>query len=319
MRVKTTVRCLFFRALLIMVVCLGVVLPHSVRAAENGMGVYALGYNSSMAGFLPPPGAYLRNDFYAYQGTTNKIPLSGRIEASLRGRYLIDMVNFTYVTPNKILGANYAAYVIWVPISNVFIKGKVEFANIISREREGDLTSVGDLVIAPIVLGWHQGNWHIISLFNVYAPVGSYSTTRVLNTGLNRWAVEPMVLVTWLHPKIGTEFSMALGYTVNFKNYATQYTTGNEMHLEWFAGQHFTKWLAAGLAGYFYQQVTGDSGAGARLGAFQGQALAIGPCISLNGTIGKHPIGANIRYYNELTVTNRLSGQSFWGTLTFGF
>ena len=61
MRVKTTVRCLFFRALLIMVVCLGVVLPHSARAAENGMGVYALGYNSSMAGFLPPPGAYLRN------------------------------------------------------------------------------------------------------------------------------------------------------------------------------------------------------------------------------------------------------------------
>jgi hypothetical protein len=291
----------------------------SARAAENGMGVYPLGYNSSMAGFLPPPGAYLRNDFYAYQGTTDKIPLSGRVEASLRGRYLIDMVNFTYVTPNKIFGANYAAGVIWVPISNVFIKGKVEFANVISREREGDLTSVGDLVIAPIILGWHQGNFHIIALGNVYIPVGSYNADRVLNTGLNRWAVEPMMLVTWLHPKIGTEVSMALGYTVNFRNNATRYATGNELHLEWFAGQHFTKWLALGLAGYFYQQVTGDTGAGARLGAFQGQALAIGPCITLNGTIAKRPIGLNLRYYDELSTTNRLNGQSFFATLTFGF
>ncbi|MFZ2088292.1 MAG: hypothetical protein WAU47_06930 [Desulfobaccales bacterium] len=29
--------------------------------------------------------------------------------------------------------------------------------------------------------------------------------------------------------------------------------------------------------------------------------------------------GLNLRYYNELTVTNRLEGNSFWGTLTFEF
>jgi hypothetical protein len=194
----------------------------------------------------------------------------------------------------------------------------VEFANIISREREGDRTGVGDLVIAPIILGWHVGNFHIIALNNVYIPVGDYDSSRILNTGLNRWAVEPMVLATWLHPKIGTEFSMALGYTVNLRNYATKYQTGNELHLEWFAGQHFTKWLGVGLAGYFYQQVTGDTGAGARLGAFQGQALAIGPCVTLNGTIAKRPIGLNLRYYDEVSTTNRLNGQSFFATLTFG-
>lgn len=289
------------------------------RAAENGMGVYPLGYNSSMAGFLPPPGLYLRNDVYVYQGTADKIPLSGRIEGSMRGRYIMNLANATYVTPNKIFGANYAVAIIWGAVANTFIKGKVEFANIISREREGDRTGVSDLTFVPIILGWHLGNFHILAFNNIYMPIGNYSSGRILNTSLNRWAVEPMLSVTWLHPKIGTEASMTLGYTVNLKNYATRYTTGNELHLEWFAGQHFTKWLAVGLAGYFYQQVTGDTGVGARLGAFKGQALAIGPCITLNGTIGKHPIGANLRYYNELTVTNRLSGQSFFGTLTFGF
>jgi hypothetical protein len=47
-------------------------------------------------------------------------------------------------------------------------------------------------------------------------------------------------------------------------------------------------------------------------------SVAIGPCITLNGKIGKHPIGANLRYYDELTVTNRLNRQSFFGTLNFG-
>ncbi len=304
--------------LILMVLALLAPVPPA-QAAENGMGVYPLGYNSSMAGFMPPPGLYLRNDVYVYQGTADILPLSGRLEASLRGRYIMNLANATYVTPNKIFGANYAFGVIWGAVANTFIKGKVEFANVISREREGDRTSVSDLVIAPIILGWHVGNLHIIALNNIYVPVGDYSASRILNTGLNRWAVEPMVLVTWLHPKIGTEFSMALGYTMNLRNYATKYHTGNELHLEWFAGQHFTKWLAVGLAGYFYQQVTGDTGAGARLGAFQGQALAIGPCVTLNGTIAKRPIGLNLRYYDELSTTNRLNGQSFFATLNFGF
>ncbi len=65
------------------------------QGAENGMGVYPLGHNSSMAGFLPPPGLYLRNDVYVYQGTADKIALSGRVEASIRGRYIMDLANLT--------------------------------------------------------------------------------------------------------------------------------------------------------------------------------------------------------------------------------
>jgi hypothetical protein len=307
------------QVLLIILALLVIAPAPPAQAAESGTGVYLLGYQSSMAGFLPPPGFYLRNDLYLYEGTAEVLPLSGLLEANLRARYIINLTSGTVVTPWKILGANYAAGILWAAVSNVFIKGQVDIANRFSVSREGDRTDFADLVITPIILGWHQGNFHIMFIGNVYAPTGTYSRKRVLNTSLNRWAIEPNLAVTWLHPKIGTEVSAQLGYTINFQNPATKYTTGHELHLEWFAGQHFTKWFALGLAGFFYQQVTGDSGEGARLGAFQGQSLALGPCITFNGTIGKHPIGANLRYYNELTVTNRLSGQSFWGTLTFGF
>jgi hypothetical protein len=35
------------------------------------------------------------------------------------------------------------------------------------------------------------------------------------------------------------------------------------------------------LAGYVYQQVTGDSGAGAKLGDFKGRSVGIGPQIGI--------------------------------------
>ncbi len=122
---------------------------HPAQSAENGLGVYPLGYNSSMAGFLPSPGLYVRNDFYSYQGTASKITLSGRVEADLRGRYLIDMVNLTHVTPDKILGANYAAAVICGVVANTFIKGHVEVGNLLTQSRKGDRTSVSDMTLMP--------------------------------------------------------------------------------------------------------------------------------------------------------------------------
>ena len=76
--------------------------------------------------------------------------------------------------------------------------------------------------------------------------------------------------------------------------------------------------MRVGLTCYFYQEVTGDSRSGARLGDFKGQDLPMRPCITFNRTIGKHPIGANLLDYYELSVTNRLNIKSF-ATLTFGF
>ena len=48
-------------------------------AAEFGTGIYVLGYQSSLAGYMPDPGFYLRNDFYVYQGNAKIMPFARRV------------------------------------------------------------------------------------------------------------------------------------------------------------------------------------------------------------------------------------------------
>jgi hypothetical protein len=242
---------------------------------------------------------------------------------------ITDLIAASYVTPLKIFGANYAVGLIWSSVTNSFLKGNLEFNTrfpALNRflngrfggSEEGSYTGVSDLVITPISLGWHLGQFHIMAFGNVYAPVGSYNPNRRLNTGLNRVAIEPNLAVTWLQPQYGQEVSISMGYTVNFQNPATHYTTGNEFHLEYFLGQHLPKGFALGLAGYIYQQVTADTGSGAKLGAFHGQTIALGPCLTFNTKIAGHAVGLNARYYNELKVVNRFDGQAFFMTLSLG-
>jgi len=71
--------------------------------------------------------------------------------------------------------------------------------------------------------------------------------------------------------------SSRAGFTFNWENPDTDYTTGTEFHIEWALVQHLSKTLAVGIAGYHHQQVTGDSGAGATLGDFKGRVTALGP------------------------------------------
>nr|WP_234793168.1 transporter [Ensifer adhaerens] len=82
----------------------------------------------------------------------------------------------------------------------------------------------------------------------------------------------------------GTDFDLsgAAGFTFNGENPATDYRTGTEFHAEWAVTRHFGQEFSTGVAGYFYQQVTGDSGPGASLGDFKGRIAAIGGTMGYN-------------------------------------
>jgi hypothetical protein len=77
--------------------------------------------------------------------------------------------------------------------------------------------------------------------------------------------------------------------------------------------------VAPGLGFYWYQEVTGDSGTGARLGPFEGRVFGLGPQILATANFGKTPVTFQVKLEEEFAVQNRLQGINTWfsGSLKF--
>jgi hypothetical protein len=290
------------------------------QAAESATGFYLLGSKTSMAGFIPPPGTYVSNASYYYSGSSDVelniggIDLTGGIDADA----YINMPTALWVAPGKVWGGYVAlsttAVIGWKDVSaGATLSGPG--GGSVSVNIQDDATHFGDPVLGA-ALGWHEGNWHwnIGALLNV--PIGYWEKGDITNIGFNRWAGDVTGAVTWLDMKSGVELSGAAGFTFNAENPDTDYKTGTEFHLEAAAVQNFSKSFGIGINGYFYDQVTGDSGAGARLGAFEGRVAALGPVVNWNFEIGKVPVSASFKYFHEFDVKNRLEGDSGFFTLT---
>jgi hypothetical protein len=145
-------------------------------------------------------------------------------------------------------------------------------------------------------------------------PIGSWEQRRLANIGFGYWALDANAGVTWLDPKIGFEVSTAAGLTYNWENPDIDYKSGTMFHLEFALMQHLSKAVSLGVVGYHYQQVSGDSGAGARLGDFEGRVTALGPALTWNFQLRQIPISTSLRWYKEFNVVNRLEGEA--GLLT---
>ena len=171
---------------------------------------------------------------------------------------------------------------------------------------ERGLRAVTRGVFAPMVIAVHPST-------------GATTLADLVNMGFNRWAADLTGSATWLDPASGYEVSMAAGFTFNGNNPATDYRTGTEFHLESALMKHMSKDFAFGAAGYYYRQMTGDSGSGAVLGSFKGEVAAIGPNITYNFNIGKVHVLSSVRWLHEVKAVNRARGDAGFLTLTIPF
>src|SRR5262249_55112832 len=88
-----------------------------------------------------------------------------------------------------------------------------------------------------------------------------------------------------------------------------------DFHLDWGASQFLSKEVFVGLVGYFFNQVTGDSGPGARLGDFQSRVAGIGPQLGTFIPLGGAQGFLGLKGYKEFGAQNRPPGWNFWLTL----
>lgn len=311
---------------------------NAAYGAESATSVYLLGSKGSMAGFTPPPGIYVVDANYYYKGeasgtaalgatlrrsghrNTAGVALEIEADINVEASAYYQLPTVVWVTPERVLGGNLGFSVItpigWKEVSaDIDARATLTLGPPLSRtisagrtfnfgDDEGDF---GDPLVSAF-LGWHEGNMHYSLSTLVNIPIGQFEKGQLANIGFNHWAFDITGAATYLDHTTGLELSGAVGFTFNTENHDTDYKSGTDFHVEFAAMQNFSKQFAIGVTGYHYQQITGDSGAGAVLGDFEGRVTAIGPQINYNFNIGALPVSTSLKWSHEFNTQNRLAG-----------
>ncbi|MBP2227928.1 hypothetical protein J2847_001210 [Azospirillum agricola] len=256
---------------------------------------YPNGAEGFMAGAVPPPGVYFLN--YLTHYTTNRLNdgSGDRVPVHFRLNATAEVARFVWTSDVQVLGANWGMHIL-TPLVNL--------------EYELGPNSVhqfglGDITIDPVILSWHWKNFHLATGLDVILPTGRYDKAKPLNIGANYWGFEPLVAGTYLSDD-GFEVSAKLMYTVNTKNTATDYRSGQAFHMDYMVGQHIGDWTA-GVGGYWFRQTSDDRRAGVGIGN-RGRAFAAGPAVKYD-VGGVSLIG---RWQHEFASENRPQGDKFW-------
>jgi hypothetical protein len=176
------------------------------------------------------------------------------------------------------------------------------------------VTGFGDLY-PMATLKWNMGVNNFMTYMTGDIPVGNYSSTSLANLGLGHGAIDAGGGYTYFNPATGHEVSAVAGFTYNFLNPTTNVQSGVDFHLDWGASQFLSKQFFVGLVGYAYDQVTGDSGSGNKVGAFESRVFSVGPQLGYIFPIAGKQGFLGLKSYFEFDAKNRPEGFNTW--LTF--
>jgi len=289
-------------------------------ADEGGVSFWLPGQMGSFSAVQADPGWSLAAVYYhssTSAGGDKAFPRGGRINAGLDVTADLVFLIPSYAFAEPVLGAQAA-----LSMAGAYGKVKVDVGSTltgpggsaVSGSQSDSLTSVADLY--PMgSLKWNRGVHNYMAYTMLGVPVGSYEAGRLANLGTNHWSADVGGGYTYLNEKTGREFSAVLGFTYNWENSDTQYKNGIDSHLDWAASQFLSEQTHVGLVGYFYQQLSGDSGAGATLGDFKSRVYAIGPQVGYFFPVGARKWYVNLKGYYEFEARNRPEGWNAWVTL----
>jgi hypothetical protein len=296
-----------------------VALPLSgAHASEGGASFYLLGAGGPEAAVLPPlPGIFFANTAYYYRGEAGAgrtFSIGGNVVAGVTGTIAADFPTILWVPPAKLFGGTLAvggALPVgqpWVNVSAILTGPRGGQFNL----SKGDTAFVvGDPVLTAAI-GWTRGKTSFQLNDQLNVPVGEYREGELANLSFHRWANDISAAVTWHDETSGWDISAKSGYTLNGKNPATDYRTGTEWHVEGSIQKILTPAWALGVQAYHFDQLTGDSGAGATLGPFKGRVTAVGGNLAYNFKIAGKPATLMLHGVSEFDAVNRLQGKAIW-------
>lgn len=287
------------------------------RAVETGFSIYPKGMADFMSGVLPPqPGFYLSTIYYHFNGSVDAAVRNGVAEFGLDAGMNAGFVRGTYVTDSEYLGGRYAMGGA-LAVAGLGLDGNLVAPRGAASFHAGN-SGFADSIITPIIVGWQEGKLFWNGSFSLYLPTGGY-TPGQLNIGRNVLGFMPAGALTWFDPATGWDVSGSLTYVSMTRNDATDYQSGDLLHLDWAVGRHITPHWEIGLAANLVQQLSSDDGSGAKLGAFKAQSFGLGPAVNFTGKWGNTPVSFTAKWERDVTSTNTIGGDLITVNATFVF
>jgi hypothetical protein len=304
-------------------------LAGTARAEQGGSGHYVSGATASFIDEYPGQPGFGAEDIFFYYNNANAnasrgLPFGGNVALNVDASVYANTPLVFYQAPVDILGGN-PVFAVAIP----YVWMKVTASGVIntrlgsvSPSKSDTANGIGDIEFWPVWLGWTNGDFKYDVRCAVYAPSGGYDKNNLANVGLGYWTFEPELSFSWISSKIGTEFTLFAGMDFNTKNTDDDYQSGDIFHLDATVAEHVPLlggFAGVGANGFYYKQFTGDSGSGARLGAFETESYGVGPVGSYTRKFGKTDLVFEVKWLPQMHVENTLKGNYIWAKLVLLF
>lgn len=260
-------------------------IPLTVMAQNYGIGGEGL-----KAGALPGAGNYylMENSFY----TADKIADGNGDTSDFDIDVFANVHRFVHVTETKFLGADVGFHVL-VPVLSIDVMGDSE-------------AGVGDIVIEPVLLGWHKDKFDAVLALAAYLPTGEYDKDPGTDIGNDHFAFQLTQATTFYFDEAKKwHASYCFRYETNLENRTTDLTNGDDIDFDWGIGTSIGMY-DVGLVGYSQWQITEDSGASA---GEKDEVHGIG--VEFSGFVPALGVAFKTRYQTEYAAENKPKGQKF--------
>ncbi len=279
--------------------------------ARADSGHYVNGVEGIKAATLPPPGGYWRMYNVFYNADTLRTDHGKKAPGDFDASVFAWVNRFIYSTDIEILGGNLLMDVV-IPLTNTDMSWRVHGTTLMSDNRFG----LGDILVEPLILGWHGARYDAAFAAGVYAPTGAYDADRAANPGMGFWTFMFTAGGTLYFDEEKTWSASALArYEIHTEQEDTDRTAGDHFHFEWGLGKTLWKVVDVGLAGYCHWQVANDSGPGRH--DDREEAYALGPEIAM--AFPDYGFQVSLRSLWEFENRNRPEGNVTTLTLTKAF
>jgi hypothetical protein len=295
--------------------------PSATYAAEGAASHYLPGAVGDIFLAVPPePGLMAANTFWYQTGSTGVAILEGQVSLGIDLDLFLNLASLSYTFDKVVLGGRYTIGTA-IPFGYADLNGTLTGPRGGRIEFSDDSFDLSDIAIIPVQMNWGTGRWSFKLWESIVAPTGGYdaSGSDLANLGRNYWSFDTVGAMTWFNPDSGTEVSIAPGVMFNTENPDTDYKTGTEFHLDFVANQFLSDNFTLGLRGYYYRQLTGDSGAGATLGDFKSESFALGPGLVWIPQFGGGRLTVLGKWLHDFSADNRFESDYITLTVAWQF